>query len=148
MFDKYYEELEVGERRIFSAITVTEAHVVGFAGITGDHFGLHMDAEYAATTQFGQRIAHGLLVLSCGAGLIPLERGRVLAFLGMKEVRFLAPVFIGDTIHPEMEVLGKEDKKSGGIVTIAETILNQRNEPVITAELEILVGVASPAPSG
>lgn len=140
MFDRYYEELEVGERRVFNGITITEAHIVGFAGVTGDHFGLHMDAEYAATTQFGQRIAHGLLVLSCGAGLIPLERGRVLAFMGMKEVRFLAPVFIGDTIHPEMEILGKEDKKSGGKVRILETIFNQRDEEVITAELEVLAG--------
>jgi len=148
MFDRYYDELEVGERRVFSAVTITEAHIVGFAGVTGDHFGLHLDAEYAATTQFGQRVAHGLLVLSCGAGLIPLERGRVLAFLGMKQVRFLAPVFIGDTIHPEMEVLAKEAKKSGGMVTILETILNQRGDNVITAELEVLVGSRPSPPSG
>ena len=148
MFDKYYDELAVGEHRVFGAITITEAHVVGFAGVTGDHFGLHMDAEYAAKTQFGQRVAHGLLVLTCGAGLIPLKRGRVLAFLGMKEVRFLAPVFIGDTIHPSMEVLVKDDKKSGGIVTILETILNQRDEKVITAELEVLVGNTPPSPLG
>jgi acyl dehydratase len=140
MFDRYYDELSVGDRREFTALTITETHVVTFAGVTGDHFGLHMDAEYAATTPFKQRIAHGLLVLSCGAGLIPLLPGRVIAFLGMDQVRFLAPVFFGDTVHPTMEVLDKRDKEPGGVVTIAETILNQRDEPVITAKINIWVG--------
>jgi acyl dehydratase len=140
VFDRYYDELQVGETREFTGLTVTEAHVVNFAGVTGDHFGLHMDAEYAKTTPFKQRIAHGLLVLSCGAGLIPLLPGRVLAFLGMDEVRFLAPVFFGDTIHPTMEVLAKREKAPGGVVTIQERILNQRDEPVITAKIDIWVG--------
>lgn len=140
MFDRYYDELQVGETREFTGLTVTEAHVVNFAGVTGDHFGLHMDAEYAKTTPFKQRIAHGLLVLSCGAGLIPLLPGRVLAFLGMDEVRFLAPVFFGDTIRPTMEVLAKREKGPGGVVTIQERILNQRDEPVITAKIDIWVG--------
>ena len=140
MFDRYYDELEVGEKRAFTGLTITETHVVNFAGVTGDHFGLHMDAEYAKTTPFKQRIAHGLLVLSCGAGLIPLQHGRVLAFIGMKDVRFLAPVFFGDTIHPTMEVLAKRDKAPGGVVTIREDILNQRDEPVISATIDIWVG--------
>jgi acyl dehydratase len=140
VFDRYYDELTVGETREFTGLTITEAHVVNFAGVTGDHFGLHMDAEYAKTTPFKQRIAHGLLVLSCGAGLIPLLPGRVLAFLGMDEVRFLAPVFFGDTVHPTMEVLAKREKSPGGVVTIQERILNQRDEPVITAKIDIWVG--------
>jgi acyl dehydratase len=140
VFDRYYDELEVGEKRSFTGLTITETHVVNFAGVTGDHFGLHMDAEYAKTTPFKQRIAHGLLVLSCGAGLIPLQHGRVLAFIGMKDVRFLAPVFFGDTIHPTMEVLAKRDKSPGGVVTIQENILNQRDEPVISATIDIWVG--------
>ncbi len=71
----------------------------------------------------------------------------MLAFLGMNEVRFLAPVFIGDTIHPEMEVLSKEPKKIGGKVTIFESILNQRGEDVITAKLEVLVGNRPSSPT-
>lgn len=140
MFDRYYDELAVGDTRTFPGITVTETHVVNFAGVTGDQFGLHMDAEYAKTTPFKQRIAHGLLVLSCGAGLIPLKPGRVLAFLGMDEVRFLAPVFFGDTIHPAMEVLAKRDKAPGGVVTIQEHILNQRDEVAVSAKIQIWVG--------
>jgi acyl dehydratase len=150
MFDRYYEELEIGERREFSGVTITETHVVNFAGVTGDHFGLHMDAEYAKTTPFGQRIAHGLLVLSCGAGLIPLLPGRVQAFMGMDEVRFLAPVFFGDTVHPVMEVLEKQDKKSGGTVVIQEDIVNQKGDVVVSAKIRIWVGSNpehAPAPS-
>ena len=140
MFDRYYDEMSVGDRREFSAITITETHVVNFAGVTGDHFGLHMDAEYAKTTPFKQRVAHGLLVLSCGAGLVPILPGRMLAFLGMDEVRFTAPVFIGDTVHPIMEILDKKEKAPGGVVTIAETIVNQRGETVINATIRIWVG--------
>lgn len=140
MFDRYYDELEIGDSREFSSVTITETHVVNFAGVTGDHFGLHMDAEYAKTTPFGQRIAHGLLVLSCGAGLIPLLPGRVQAFVGMDEVRFLAPVFFGDTIHPVMEVLEKHDRKAGGTVVLQENIVNQKGDVVVSAKITIWVG--------
>jgi acyl dehydratase len=140
VFDRFYDEMTVGDRREFRAITITETHVVTFAGVTGDHFSLHMDAEYAKTTPFKQRVAHGLLVLSCGAGLMPILPGRMLAFLGMDEVRFRAPVFIGDTVHPVMEIMEKREKSPGGVVTIDETILNQRGETVITARLRIWVG--------
>jgi 3-hydroxybutyryl-CoA dehydratase len=143
VFDKYYEELAVGDQREFSGLTITETHVVNFAGVTGDHFDLHLNAEYAKSTPFGQRIAHGLLVLSCGAGLVPLVPGRMQAFLGLDEVRFLAPVFIGDTIHPDMEVLEKQDKPPGGVVTIAERILNQRDEVVISAKIRVWVGAGA-----
>lgn len=139
MFDRYYDELEVGERRSFPGVTITESHIVTFAGVTGDHFGLHLDAEYAKSTPFGQRVAHGLLVLSCGAGLIPLEPGRVQALLGLDEVRFTLPVFIGDTIHPEMEVMAKRDKGDGGVVTIEEVIKNQRGDIVCRCRLDALV---------
>lgn len=140
MFDRFYDELEVGDRREFTGITITETHVVNFAGVTGDHFGLHMNSEYAKTTPFKERVAHGLLVLSCGAGLIPLLPGRVTAFLGMDEVRFRAPVYFGDTVHPVMEVLAKKDKSPGGIVTLAEEIRNQRDEIAVSAKLQVWVG--------
>jgi len=139
MFDKYYDELNIGDQRVFPGVTVTESHIVGFAGVTGDHYSLHMDAEYAATTPFKQRVAHGLLVLSCGAGLVPLLEGRVIALLGLTSVRFPAPTFIGDTIHPEMEVLEKTDRRGGGVVRISELIKNQRGEVVCEAEIEVLM---------
>jgi 3-hydroxybutyryl-CoA dehydratase len=144
MFDRYYDELEVGDKRVFRAMTVTEAHIVGFAGVTGDHYVLHTDAEYAKRSPFGQRVAHGLLVLSLGAGLIPLEPGRVAALLRLEDVRFLAPTFIGDTVHPEMEVVSKTDRAPGGLVVVDEMIRNQRDDVVCTARLHVLVAARPP----
>lgn len=145
MFDRYYDEMSVGDRREFPAVTITETHVVNFAGVTGDNFSLHMDAEYARSTPFGQRVAHGLLVLSCGAGLVPIRPGRMLAFLGLDQVRFRLPVFIGDTIHPVMEIVDKSEKAPGGVVTVAESIRNQRDEEVVSATIRIWVGNKSEA---
>ena len=139
MFDRYYDELEVGDSRVFKGVTITDAHILGFAGVTGDHYVLHTDEEYAKTTPFGQRVAHGLLVLSCGAGLIPLEPGRVLALIGLDEVRWTAPVFVGDTIHPEMEVLAKRDQGPGGVVSVQETIKKQTGEVVCRCTLQAIV---------
>lgn len=146
MFDCYYDELEVGDRREFRGVTITNWHIQGFAGVTGDHYVLHTDDEYARTTPFGQRVAHGLLVLSCGAGCVPLAPGRVVALMGLTDTRFLKPTFIGDTIHPEMHVVAKRDKGPGGVVTIDETILNQRGETVCSTRIDVLVA-RKPAPS-
>jgi acyl dehydratase len=112
---------------------------VGFAGITGDHYALHTDAEFAATTMFGARIAHGLLVLSFGVGLVPLEAGRVLAFMGMDKVRFTAPTYIGDTIHPELEITGTRAASEGGIVIADQKIKNQRDETVCSSTMKLLM---------
>ncbi len=139
MFDRWYDELAVGDRRSFRGVTITDWHIQGFAGVTGDHYVLHTDDEYARTTPFGQRVAHGLLVLSAGAGCIPLEPGHVVALLGMDEVRFLKPTVIGDTIHPEMEVVSRRDSGPGGIVEIDERIVNQRGEIVCTTRIKVLV---------
>jgi 3-hydroxybutyryl-CoA dehydratase len=145
VFDNWFEEIEVGARYVGKGVTVTEAHVVGFAGITGDHYALHTDAEYAATTMFGKRIAHGLLVLSFGVGLVPLEPGRVLAFLGMDKVRFSAPTFLGDTIHPELEITGTRDTSEGGIVVVDQKIKNQDDTVVCSATLKLLMARRPPA---
>ncbi|MDQ4132411.1 MAG: dehydratase [Actinomycetota bacterium] len=145
MFDQYFDDLEVGDRRAFKGVTVTEAHIVGFAGITGDHYALHTDATYAEGTMFGQRIAHGLLVLSCSVGLVPLEPGRVLAFLGLDKVRFSAPTYIGDTIHPEVAITGKRATDDGGIVVVGHEVKNQRGETVCSASLKLLMAGRPPS---
>jgi acyl dehydratase len=139
VFDHYYDEIEVGERRSFRGVTITDWHIQGFAGVTGDHYAVHTDDEYARTTPFGQRVAHGLLVLSSGAGCIPLVAGRVVALLGMDDVRFLKPTFIGDTVHPELDVVSKRDSGPGGVVEADERIVNQRGEVVCTARIRVLV---------
>jgi 3-hydroxybutyryl-CoA dehydratase len=86
--------------------TITEGDVDAFAHVSGDHFALHTDPEWAATTRYGARIAHGLLVLSAASGLWRLEREVVVAFYGLDRVRFVAPVHIGDTLRVELTVVG------------------------------------------
>jgi acyl dehydratase len=138
VFDRYYEDLAVGDRGVYRGVTVTEAHIVGFAGLVGDHYPLHVDEEFAKRSRFGERIAHGFLVLSLCSGMFPMAPGVVVAFYGMDDVRFLVPTFIGDTLHCEQEIVGKRDKDKGGVVSVRTTMVNQRDEKVCVATLHIL----------
>lgn len=140
MITKYYDDIEVGERVITKARTITETDIVNFASISGDWYPLHCDAEYAKITPFGERIAHGLLVLSVASGLTPLEPGPIIAFYGMDKVRFLGPVKIGDTIHVETSIVGKEEKnEQAGVVTAEQEIKNQRGETVVKSIMKVMV---------
>jgi 3-hydroxybutyryl-CoA dehydratase len=139
MYDRFYDEVVVGDSGTYGGVTVTEAHVVGFAGITGDHHPLHVDAEFAARSRYGQRIAHGFLVLSLSAGLFPMKREAVLAFYGMDGVRFVKPTYLGDTLSCRLTVRSKTDKAVGGVVETALEMINQRDEVVAVATMRILV---------
>ena len=131
--------MEIGARWTSGARTITEADIVNFAGISGDFYALHMDREYAAKSVFGQRIAHGMLVLSYSTGLLDLKPGYVQAFYGMDKVRFVKPVFIGDTIHVELEVVGKKDREKGGVVTVKNEIKNQADETVAACDMKMFM---------
>lgn len=131
--------MEMGARWTSGARTITEADIVNFAGISGDFYALHMDREYAAKSVFGQRIAHGMLVLSYSTGLLDLKPGYVQAFYGMDKVRFVKPVFIGDTIHVELEVVGKKDREKGGVVTVKNEIKNQADETVAACDMKMFM---------
>ncbi len=139
MLDKYFDELEVGTRAVSRGRTITEADIVNFAAFSGDWYPLHTDREFAAGTMFGQRIAHGMLVMSVATGLVPMKPGVVVAFYGMDKVRFTAPTFIGDTIRVEAELIEKQDKGPFGVITIRQEIKNQRNEVCNTAILKAAI---------
>ena len=145
----YLEDFNVGEKTVSPGRTVTEADIVMFAALSGDWNELHTNAEYMKKSLFGQRIAHGILTLSIASGLGERTRGsprvEVLAFLGMDKVRFKAPVFIGDTIRVESEVIGVRPSKSmtrAGILQIDNTVKNQRNEDVATWETALMISMA------
>jgi 3-hydroxybutyryl-CoA dehydratase len=128
MFELAYENIKIGDEASL-ARTITEAHIVNYAGITGDMNPLHVDAEYAAHSMFKERIAHGMLV----AGLISAVLGTELPgpnsiYLG-QDLKFMAPVMIGDTITVVVTVTGKRDEKR--IITLRTTACNQRGEMVI-----------------
>ena len=98
-----------------------------------------MDEEHAREGPYGQRIAHGLLSLVLMNGRVPMAPGRVVALFGMDRVRFLRPVYFGDTIHAEMEVTAKHDRGPGGVVTFSQVVRNQRSEPVVKGEIKVMM---------
>src|SRR5262245_35584934 len=96
----YFDDVAVGQQWVTLGRTVTEADIVNFAGVSGDFNPIHVDHEFAKTTMFGRPIAHGLLTLAIGSGLgVQNPLMRTLAFLSIREWRFLEPVYIGDTIR-------------------------------------------------
>jgi 3-hydroxybutyryl-CoA dehydratase len=128
MSELAYESIKVGDEASL-ARTITEAHIVNYAGISGDMNPLHVDAEYAAHSMFKERIAHGMLV----AGLISAVLGTQLPgpnsiYLG-QDLKFMAPVMIGDTVTVVVTVTGKRDEKR--IIKLRTTVCNQRGEIVI-----------------
>ena len=135
----YFEDFNVGDKFVTRGRTITEADIVNFAAFSGDWYPLHVDSEYAANTIFGERIAHGMLVLSAASGLTPLNDWAIVAFYGMDRLRFLLPTKIGDTIHVEIEVKELKKKDFGGVIDFTQTILNQRDEPVARADVKILI---------
>lgn len=140
MLSSYFEDLKIGDRWVSRGRTITEADIVMFAAFSGDWYQLHTDKEWAAQTPFGQRIAHGLLVLSVSSGFWDLSGGTVQAFYGIDNLRFTGPTFIGDTIHAELEMVGKKEKgPDRGVVSIKQEIKNQRGETVMVAVLQVLV---------
>lgn len=140
----YYEEFEVGQKLTSDGRTITEADVVNFAGISGDFNPMHTNASYAATTPFGERVAHGALVFSIVTGLMYRTRiieGTVIAFRSIDEWKFSAPVLLGDTIHCEMEVKALKDagKLGGGLVTLGIKVVNQDGKAVQRGSLTVIV---------
>ena len=98
----YFEEFEIGQSLISEGRTVTEADIVAFAALSGDWTTIHTDAEYAAQHSFGQRVAHGMLVVSIASGLLVrtgVIEGTALAFREINSWKFSLPVFIGDTVR-------------------------------------------------
>lgn len=110
---QYFEDYDIGSSRTSHGRTITEADIVLHAGQTGDFFPHHMDKEFCATQPFGQRIAHGTLILSVGVGMLAGEINEVAMSYGYDGIRFLSPVFIGDTITATATIIGtREYKKS------------------------------------
>ena len=144
MSGRYYEEFVVGEAVDTPARTVTEADLVNYAGISGDFNPLHTDAEFARTTPFGQRIAHGPLGFSILMGLLSrlghLD-GTAIAMLGIKEWQFKAPILIGDTIHGRVHIDEKRESTdpSRGILVRRVQVVNQRDEVVQEGVLPVMV---------
>lgn len=141
--DRSWESLVTGDVLHTTGITISEAHLVQWAGLTGDIVSFHLDATYAAATPFGERIAHGPLTMSVSLGLVTQTgfMAPVVAWLGLDEVRAKKPVLIGDTIRVQATVREARttSKPENGVWVIDYVTLNQRDEVVMTFTSSFLV---------
>ena len=143
---KYYEDFMIGDKQVTRARTITETDLVLFSAFTGDWYPLHVDIEFARKSPFGERVAHGFLVLSVASGLMPLYDEAIVALYGLDQVRFYVPTKIGDTLHLEIEIADKQEKsKKGGVVYHNIKVINQRDE---IAASYVLKGVIAKRPGG
>jgi acyl dehydratase len=139
---RWFEDFKIGEHFETPAKTLTDAHVLFFAGLSGDAHPIHYDEEHAKQTHFGKRVIHGLLLTALTAAgassLATLTAHSIVAFVEQR-TRFLAPVFVGDTLSPRHEVRELERKQSAGLLVLGVTLTNQRGEKVLEGEQTYLV---------
>ena len=137
----YFNDYILETKRVTLGRTITETDFVVHAGHTGDFFPHHMDAEWCKTQPFKQRIAHGTMVFSIGIGLTASEINPEAMSRGYDRLRFIKPVFIGDTIHSEVTISHKGESKAPGYGTVTEhvEIINQHGELVLVCEHLLLV---------
>jgi acyl dehydratase len=134
----FYEDYEVGAEYATTGRTIAESDILQFAALTGDWNQLHTDHEYARTTPFGQRIAHGLFGLALMEGMkyrMGHADGTAIASLSWT-VKFAKPLFIGDTVHVQVRITAKREtsKPDRGIVTEEVRLVNQHDEVLTQAE--------------
>jgi acyl dehydratase len=140
---KYGDDFNVGDVYTTASITITEAHLVTWAGLTMDFYPLHMDKEYAAKSEFGERLVHGPLVFAMAVGLVGMAGfagDAAVAWLGVDNMRMLAPVKIDDTITVVVEVIDKKAtrKPEKGIQTWRYTVKNQRDVSVMVIDYTMM----------
>jgi len=146
-FQKYFEELEIGETYVTHKHTVTEADISNFANVSGDNFYAHVDATSLEGTLFTGRVAHGYYILSKAAGMfVDPRKGPVLLNYGLDECRFTKPVYPGTTIGVKLTVKEKigqekrdEDDVAKGIVRWLVDVTDQTGETVAVATILTMV---------
>lgn len=141
----WFEDFQLGQVLTTNARTIGAAEISSFAGLTGDFMPIHMDAAFAARSEFGERIAHGLLGLVIAQGLIAMT-GHVhesgIASLGWNNWRFKAPIRIGDSVHVRLRISalrGSASRPDAGIVTEEIELVNQAGSVVQAGEHVSLV---------
>lgn len=133
---KFLEDFTIGQLLITRGRTIEAADLTAFAGLTGDHYPLHTDEEYAKRTRFGTRIAHGPLTFSIAVGLVGMSGfygDAIVALIEVVSLRALKPVIPGDTVHVSAEVLEVRDATNPkyGELHVGYSVRNQRNEEVM-----------------
>jgi acyl dehydratase len=143
-FGRYFEEFEVGDvYKHWPGKTINEHDNDLFCLLTMNHMPLHIDANYAAASQHGQRLVVGLLVLSIAVGMSVVDTsGKAIAALDYEEVKHLKPTFIGDTIYAKTTVLDKrlsQSRPNRGIVRVETVVTNQKEEEIMSLKRSFMV---------
>jgi acyl dehydratase len=138
---KYFEEFGIDDTRQTTGRTITETDIILHAGQTGDFFPHHMDEEWCKTQPFQKRIAHGTLIFSIAVGLTADHINEVSMTYGYERLRFVRPVFIGDTIKVAATIKNKSEHKKPGYGLITETVeaFNQHQELVMICDHILMV---------
>ena len=136
MNEKFWQDFTVGDRQQTLSLTITDAHIVNWAGLTTDFYPLHMDEEYARNTIFKGRVAHGPMIFAMAIGLVGSSGflgSRVIAWLGVEDMRITTPVKIGDTISVAATVVEAREtsNRERGIIVFEYEVRNQRDERVM-----------------
>lgn len=139
-----WQDFPVGRTISTQSLTVTEPHVVQWAGLTGDWYPLHTDAVAAARGPFGERVAHGPLTFALAVGLMDrtgVYGDAILAWLGTRELRALRPVRLGDTIHVVATVVSSRatQKPNRGVLTLDYSVRNQDGDEVLRCDFSLLM---------
>ena len=147
---EYFEDCCIGDRLVTPGRTITETDIVMFAAFSSDWNAMHTDTEYAKTTIFGERIAHGMLTLALGTGLLfRLNESKLIprsfiAIAGLDRIRFIAPVRIGDTLHFEGKIADLiRMPENRGMITLKFSIRNQHSRSVVMGRVKVLAGCRS-----
>jgi acyl dehydratase len=134
--ERFFEEYDIGAERTTGGRTITETDIVLHAGQTGDFYPHHMDAEWCKTQPFGQRIAHGTLIFSVAVGMTAGAINPRAFSYGYDRLRFVKPVFIGDTITVKVTITETREHKRPelGLVVERLDVVNQRGETVLVCD--------------
>ncbi len=140
---KYGNDFKVGEVYHTASITMTETHVVNWAGLTMDFYPLHMDKEYAAKTPFKERLVHGPMIFALAVGLVGMAGfagDSAIAWLGVDNMKMTSPVMIGDTIRVIVEVIDQQKTSSPekGIQVWRYTVRNHRDEQIMVLDYKMM----------
>jgi acyl dehydratase len=135
--DRYLSDFRLGDRVVTRGRTVEQSDISAFAGLVGNFYPLHVDAQYAESTRFESRVAHGSLIYSIAVGLVELAGfygNSVVAMVGVTDLVPTAPTRAGDTIHVSAEVteLVPSTSRPGGRMAVTYTVINQHDQPVLS----------------
>ncbi|SMY01133.1 MaoC family dehydratase [Brevibacterium aurantiacum] len=147
MISKPFEQIVTGECTSTDRRTITEDYVRQFADLTWDRHPLHLDPDYAAKTRFGRQIAHGALMISTLLGLVELHPSYLQCFYGLDKLRFMAPAYIGDTVHAATTIASVKPRADGAsaVVTAQVELLNEEDQALLAGEFSMLVAGAAQA---